>query len=324
VDKGTWIWVPLLLKGEKDEASEVLRKYIDTLLPANGGPGVLFYTYSDHLVFFTHYCVMARKHRIRVLSLCEMPDHIHDSVFAERKEDLEQFKREMATTFSKCHNDWFHKRGPVLEGPFGRAPKREDKKARSNLVYVGNNPVERKLAVKAEDYRWNYLAYADSDHPFSEKLVIRNARWPLQKAVREVKIQFRAGRPMNYPMVTRLFAALTPKECLQLADMIISTYNVIDYQAAIAYFGSLENMLLAMHATTGSEYDLQEEFVGKSDACYNRMTGILLRTGKVKNIHELQRMPVEEREKLVVFLKGKTDGLPDQVAKFLHLPVEYK
>lgn len=35
--------------------------------------GVLFYTYSDHLVYFTHYCILARKHHIRVLAMCQMP-----------------------------------------------------------------------------------------------------------------------------------------------------------------------------------------------------------------------------------------------------------
>ena len=284
--------------------------------------GVLFYTYTDHLVFFTHYCVMAIKHGIRVLSLCEMPDHVHDSVVAERKEDLEQFKRETATTFSKNHNDWFRQKGPVLEGPFGRAPKREEKKARTNLVYVGNNPVERKLTARAEAYRWNYLAYAASDHPFSEKLVIRNARWPLQKAVKEVKASFKAGKPLNYAQVARLIKDLDKEEIFQLVDFIVSIYNVIDYEAAIAYFGSYGNMLVAMHATTGSEYDIKEETVGKSDLCYNRMTGLLLRAGKLKDIHDLQRMPESQRQELAVFLRGKTDAVPEQVNKFLHLPVK--
>lgn len=284
--------------------------------------GVLFYTYTDHLVFFTHYCVMARKHGIRVLSLCEMPDHVHDSVVAERKEDLEQFKRETATTFSKNHNDWFRQKGPVLEGPFGRAPKREEKKARTNLVYVGNNPVERKLTARAEEYRWNYLAYAASDHPFSEKLVIRNARWPLQKAVKEVKASFKAGKPLNYAQVTRLIKDLGKEEIFQLVDFIVSIYNVIDYEAAIAYFGSYENMLHTLHATTGSEYDLKEDTIGKSDSCYNRMTSLLLRAGKLKDIHDLQRMPESQRQELAVFLRGKTDAVPEQVNKFLHLPVK--
>ena len=161
--------------------------------------GVLFYTYSDHLVYFTHYCTVARKHHVKVFAMCQMPDHVHDSVMTDRKENLERFKCETNTSFSRKHNERFHRKGAVFEGPYGQAPKFEEKKARSNLVYVLNNPVERKLVKEAEKYRWNYLAYAGSDHPFSEKLVIREARWPLQTAVKEVKAQFRAGKPMGYP-----------------------------------------------------------------------------------------------------------------------------
>lgn len=284
--------------------------------------GVLFYTYSDHLVYFTHYCLAARKHQIRVLAMCQMPDHVHDSVLTDRKENLERFKCETNTSFSRKHNERFHRKGPVLEGPYGRAPKFEDKKCRTNLIYVENNPVERKLVIRAEEYRWNYLAYAKSNHPFSEKLVIRKTTWPLQKAVREVKAQFRAGKPMNYAQLERLFRPLNRKEGLQLTDFIISTYNVIDYQSAIAYFGSYENLLVATHSTTGSEYDLKERFTGKSDACYNQMTSFLLREGKVKEIHDLLSLSDDEKYELYLLLQRMVDALPEQIAGFLHLSMK--
>ena len=284
--------------------------------------GVLFYAYSDHLVYFTHYCTMARKHHVKVFALCQMPDHVHDSVMAERKENLERFKCETNTSFSRKYNERFHRKGAVLEGPYGRAPKFEEKKARSNLIYVENNPVERKLVKEAEDYRWNYLAYAESDHPFSEKLVIRNARWPLQKAVKEVKTQFRAGKPMGYPQLERLFQPLDRKEKLQLTDFIITTYNVIDYQATIRCFGSYEKLLTALHSTTGSEYDLQEHFVGKSDVFYNQMTTLLLREGKLKDIHDLLALSIDERVELFLFLQRSIDAPPAQIAKFLHIALK--
>lgn len=284
--------------------------------------GVLFYTYSDHLVYFTHYCISARKHHIRVLAMCQMPDHVHDSVLTDRKENMERFKCETNTSFSRKHNERFHRKGPVLEGPYGRAPKFEDKRIRSNLIYVENNPVERKLTVHAEEYRWNYLAYAESDHPFSEKLVIRKASWPLQKAVREVKAQFKAGKPMNYAQLERLFLPLDRKERLQLTDFIIVTYNVIDYQAAIAYFGSYEKLLTATHSTTGSEYDMKERFVGKSDVCYNQMTTLLLQEGIVKDIHDLLSLSDDVKYELYLFLQHSVDALPEQIARFLHLSMK--
>ena len=284
--------------------------------------GVLFYTYSDHLVYFTHYCVMARKHHIKVLAMCQMPDHVHDSVITDRKENLERFKCETNTSFSRKHNERFHRKGSVLEGPYGRAPKFEEKKARTNLIYVENNPVERKLVEVAEEYRWNYLAYAGSDHPFSEKLVIRRARWPLQKAVKEVKAQFKAGKPMGYAQLERLFGPLGHRERLQLTDYIVTTYNVIDYQATINCFGSYERLLTAVHSTTGSEYDLREYFVGKSDACYNQMTNLLLREEKLKDIHDLLSLSIDERTELFLFLQRSLDVLPKQIAKYLHITLK--
>lgn len=284
--------------------------------------GVLFYTISDYLVYFTLYCTLARKHHIRVLALCQMPDHVHDTTLTDRKENLERFKRETNTFFSKQHNERFRRKGSVLKGPYGSASKFEEKRIRSNLIYVENNPVERRLAARAEQYRWNYLAYAVSDHPFSEKLVIRKASWPMQKAIREVKAQFRAGRPMGYALLDRLFRPLDRRERHQLTDFIITTYNVVDYQAAIALFGSYGNLLTAAHSTSGSEYEIQERFVGKSDACYNKMTSFLLREGIVKDIHDVQSLSDDKKYELFLLLRRTIDALPEQIAGFLHLTMK--
>ena len=284
--------------------------------------GVLFYTYSDHLVYFTHYCILARKYGIRVLSLCQMPDHIHDSVTADRKEDLAKFKRQVNTDCSRCWNERFHSKGAVLKARYGSAPKLDAKKGRSNLVYVGNNPVERKLVKKAEDYRWNYLAYARSDHPFSDQLTIRNARWPLRKAVREVKLQFRAGKPLNYVQLQRLFQPLNHKESLQLTDFIITTYNCIDFDAAIRFFDSHQDMLTAMHATTGSEHDIKEVFVGKTDAPYVQMAAFLLKNRYLNDIHDLVSLTLDQKYDLFCKLRPITDAPGEQIAKFLHMPLK--
>ena len=284
--------------------------------------GVLFYTYSDHLVYFTEYCLAARQYDIEVLALCQMPDHIHDSVRTLRKENLAWFKRKVNTDFSRKRNDFFRTEGPILRDRYGSAPKFGDKKARSNLIYVGNNPVERKLVMKAEEYRWNYLAYATSDHPFSEKLIVHDARWPLQKAVREVKAQFKARRTLDYAMLQRLFRSLDRKETLQLVDFIISTYNCIDYAAAARFFDSWDDLLMATHATTGSEYDLNEVFMGKSDAYYAQMTSFLLKGNYVNDIHDILRLSVDEKYELFRSLTPKTDALAEQIAHFLHMPLK--
>lgn len=286
--------------------------------------GVLFYNCFDHLAYFTQYCITARKYNIQVLSLCQMPDHVHDSVIANRKPDLEKFKQDTNSWFALRYNERSGLHGPVFEQSFGSSPKFGDKKGRSNLVYVGNNPVERRLVEKAEEYRWNYLAYAVSEHPFSKKLVIREASCRLQKAVKEVKAQFNVGNPLYFNQLKRLFAPLDREEGQQLTDFIISTYNCIDYAAAIRYFGSYDNMLISMHATTGSEHDIREVFVGKSDAPYGQMTTYLLENHYVKDIHEILSLSVDEKYDLFLQLRKIVDAPGDLIFKFLHLPVKKK
>ena len=284
--------------------------------------GVLFYNQIDYLVLFTIVCKVARRYRVQILAMCPMPDHIHYSITAVSKRDLTLFMRDCSSLYAKEFNRVCHRTGPVFEAPFGSAPKYTDKKVRTNLIYVWNNPPERKLVTKAEDYRWNFLAYASSDHPFSEKLVIRKSRWPLQKAVKEVKAAFKAGRHLPYAMLKRLYAPLTNDEKQQITDFIISTYNVIDHEAAMSYFGNYETTLTAVHSTTGNEYDIKEEiYTSKSDKHYASMTNIVMRELAPPDIHDILSLPKEKKYEVFQLLRRYSYALSDQIAKFLHLPL---
>ena len=282
---------------------------------------LIFYSVSDYLVFFTILCIVARRFRIKVLSVSLMPDHIHLSVLAETSDDLSGFIGLCTRWFSREHNSICHCPGPLFESPFGSAPKYGDKKVRTNLIYVGNNGPERKLCKKAEDYRWGFLAYAVSRHPFSEPLVLRRASYRLRMSVKEVQSSFRQCRPLSYHLLQRLFKKLGKKEKEQLTDYIISTYNVIDYKEAIRYFGSYEKMLIAMHSTTGNEFDIQEHFTGRSDACYAKISTILMRELHLSDIHDVLALSEDERSRIAKHLYGRTEATSRQLAAYLRLPV---
>lgn len=284
---------------------------------------ILFYCYSDYLVYFTGYCIQARKHHVQVLSLCLMPDHVHDSIIVKKSTDLMKFKRDFNTWYSRVHKPVCHcKDEALLETPYGSAIKYGAKKARTLLIYVGNNPVERQLAAKAEDYRWNFLAYAQSDHPFSKKLILRQSRWSLRQAIKEVNAQYQAGKPLSYAQLQRLFKKLEPEEGQQLTDYIIRKYNVIDYPEAIRYFDRYEDMLSAMHSTTGSEYDINEPFLGKSDAHYARMTAIIMRERHPNDIHDILGLDIAEKFTLFQLIRKYSSAMSEQIAKFLHMPMK--
>lgn len=289
------------------------------------GHGVLFYDVCDHLLFFTVFSVYAQRRKIRILKLVQMPDHVHYTALALSQKALSDFARDYASVFAKEYNAAHTLSGPVFETPFGSAPKRGDKAIRTNLIYLDNNPVERKLVKKAEEYRWNYLAYATSSHPFSDSILLRFASMPLRRAIERIKYLHASGRYPSYTVLKRLLYSLPDsRERQQLTDFIIGLYSVIDHAASMDYFGGYENELTATHSTTGSEYDLCESFIGQSDTCYKLFTSIILQTGRFQNIHQILRLSHDEKRKLGAMLRQKTYAPYRQIAAFLHLPVYAK
>lgn len=282
---------------------------------------LLFYNDYDHLTFFTILCVTADKYPgIHVFKVCQMPDHLHQSSAASSKKELSAFTQNYTSVFAKEHNHICYEKGNVFRSPFGSVPKYGDKNARSNLIYVDNNPVERHLVDKAEEYRWNYLAYANSNHPFSEPLIVRYASREMVQAINIVKSRHKCGLYLPYAMIKKMFAPLNSKERKQLTDYIITTYNVLDYAGAIRFFGSYEDMLLADHSVTGSEHSINEVFVGRSDIYYEQMTTHIMSTGRFTDIHDIFRLSFDEKMNLMRFLNQKTDAPLEQIAKYLHIP----
>ena len=268
-------------------------------------------------MYFTSYCILARKYGVVVLALCQMPDHLHDSLLVRDKRHLAAFKRDHNAWFAKQQNEYCKVAGPLFGHPFGSAMKTDDKKIRTNLIYVGNNPVERHLVEKAEEYRWNYVAYADSEQPFSKKLVLRKCSSVLKAAIKEVRAQRGMDLPLNYYMIKRLFKPLDKDETQQLIDYIIGLYNVIDYKSALEFFGgNYKRFITALHSTTGSEHDIKEKKTGRSDIFYDQISNLLLQKYGFKDIHECLRM---DKKKLYMFLRGKTLATEKQIQKYLRM-----
>lgn len=284
---------------------------------------MIFYTVSDYIVWFTIVCTQARKHGAQILAMCPMPDHIHLSVVTGNRQSLSAFMAEYAHNFAFEHNQVCHRKGDLFQHPFGSAPKVGAKMARTNIIYIANNPVERQLAPRAEEYRWTFLAYAKSDHPFSEKLVKDKASRPLQRAIEEIDATRMADRPLKYAQLKRMIKKLERRETQQLIDYIIVKYNAIDYDAALSFFdGDYNATITAIHSTTGSEHDLNEPFVGRSDAYFSEMTRILLRECRFRDIHDILSLDNDRKYELFLLLRQHIRALAAQIGKYLHLPIK--
>ena len=233
--------------------------------------GVLFYSLEDRLVYYTLAAVKAKKHKIRVSAASLMYTHTHLSVFAGCLDSILNFLHDLNSSYTRFYNHYHHRKGELFEKPVGRAQKLTSKSIRSAEIYIFNNHFEKGLCTRAEQCRWALLAYASSDSPFSQPLHIRSASNRLRRAMKLVDRRVRALTALEYKDLTDIFSSLDEKESEQFTDYVISRYSLIDFSIPIAHFGSLENLLAAVHSTSGSEYDISEEFYSFKDTSYEKL-----------------------------------------------------
>ena len=135
------------------------------------GGVVIFYSLRDYLVFFTIFCTIAEKLDVTVLALCPMPDHLHNASRFKTLEQLDKFVQMYSRIFAREWNKARKRRGSIFQKRFGSAVKISNKQVRTTINYNNNNPVERKITLRAEEYRWNFLRYFRSKNPYSKTLV---------------------------------------------------------------------------------------------------------------------------------------------------------
>lgn len=277
---------------------------------------LLFYTVSDFLVYFTVFCVSARKHHITVLGTCPMFDHLHGLFEEESRKSVSGFIGDYTRQYAKLFNQTIGQSGTVFNPGFGCAVKTGDKSIRTACSYLYNNPGEKGLCKSAQDYRWTFLAYAVSDHPFSERIVLSKASRSLRRALKEVDCFRKQDKPLTYVILERLFRDLNNKEKNQLTDYIISKYNCINYDRLISYYGSYDKMCIAFASNQGSEYDINEVFERGSHRVYPAISSTLLKVFGLKNVKDIFHMSPDDQKDLARQLLYETTAQDWQIRKF--------
>ena len=282
---------------------------------------VINHTRRDYLVFLTLFFTIKKKYRVRILGVCPMVDHYHIVLEADTKEEMSAFNQEFTSKLVKEYNRSLDRTtGRLFPHRFGCAPKRNEKDARSAIAYSYNNAPERHLCERAIEYQWNMLAYATSDHPFSEPIDPKQQSSAMRKSMARVKAFHRSGTALGYSLLNTLFKDISRKESLQLTDFILFTYCDVDFDRAISYYGSLDKMILAIDSNTGSEYDIKEEKVGYSDAVYAQMFKLIKKKTGVTDMKEILKLPLSKRKELCRYLLSQVTFNKRQVEKYLQLP----
>lgn len=279
----------------------------------------LFYCIEDCLVFYTIFAVCAKAAGIVILELCLMHNHIHTLIKAESIEQLSSFVDHYTAWFVREYNTYANRAGKLFKKNFGSAPKWDEKKLRSAIIYVGNNPVEKHFCKRAIEHRWNFLAYKDCCNPFSDKLSKRQASKELLNALKEVDHMVKLNLPLKYARLTRLYRNLALKEREQLTDYIIHSYLPLNYKELVSHFKSYESMIAAMDSTTGDDFEIKEERDGFSLAAFGEMMSYMERSMKKHEVRKATALPLEKKIELYHELRFNTSATEYQICSFLHL-----
>lgn len=253
-----------------------------------------------------------------------MHNHFHMLIIADSFEDLSSFMQRLTSWYAISYNSEHGRKGRLFKKNFGSAPKWDGKKQRSAVIYVGNNPVEKGFCRYAEESRWNFLAYAKSDHPFSEPIMSTRSSQNLKLCIKIVDNVIGMNLPLRYSMLSYFRKKLNDKEYNQLADHIIAGYCPFDYENLISMFKSFGDMILAMHSTTGDEFEIKEERDDFSLISFNEMTVYMREHYSEEFISKMISLPFEDKFQIASELRDHTCASSHQICKFLHIPIEKK
>ena len=284
---------------------------------------MVFYSIADCLFYITLYSCLSRKYHIRTNAFSLMPNHTHSQQVVVSRQVFTAFNQELLSLFTRGYNIQHGRSGELFQKPFGSAPKIGGKSIKNNLSYINNNGAAGKLSKGVLDYRWNLMAYYDTDYPFSEKIVLNQASKRMRWAMRYVFELHGKNRPLDYRIQAMLFKGLNAKERKQLIDFIVVQYNFLDYSAITKHFGSFERALIAMDANTGSEYDIIEEWEDYS--VFRTMTETVSKAGFNMETINFRSMERNSLHRIIRLLRRVTWD-KKIIRQFLHLdhPTEHR
>ena len=278
---------------------------------------VLFYRVEDYLFLYTLASVLCKKHNVIIELFCIMFNHFHGSVKALTQGIFRAFLRDLSSLFTVGYNEEYHLTGSLLM-PCGYVPKTSEKYHKTCLIYIANNPSTGRLVKSVMDYKWGLIPYFFSDHPFSDKLVKRNARFAMRQALSIVDGCRRRGQYLNYTTLGRLFKKLNSTEKAQIVDYIIIKYFFLDKRSFFSHFESKEKALLAMDSSAGSEHDIYEPWEDYS--VYLKMIRTTLTSGLDYKKFRFLQMPADQLNALRRKLSRLSGATNKHIERFLHLP----
>ena len=287
---------------------------------------VIFYTLHDYLVYYTIFSVYAKRMGLQVLGLAIMYNHLHIIVVEGDKEAIKRFMTVVSSVFARQYNASIGISGDVFQHHFGTSVKYGEKEIRTICGYLYNNHSNNKLCKKAEEIRWNFLAYAHNDNPFSKKIALRSARMVYRRALKMVDAAHERGDFLSYAALDRIYSGLTKSERECVTDHIITTYNIIDYGALESLYPSYEEMLYSFNANVHHDYEIPESAEDRrsDDRYYQQLSRLVLASKEVSSLKQLLLLPEDARLRLALKLQAQTGAPLKQICAFFRVKIVYQ
>lgn len=281
----------------------------------------VFYCLEDFIIFYTIVSVYAKKFGIKLLAMCLMIDHTHLLASCSSLETLSRFISAYTSMFVREFNLYTGRSGPLFKKAYGSAVKMEWKKIRSAIAYLFNNPVEKQLCTKAEDYTWNFLRLFCPEYTPVSTTIKRSRK--LKRSMKMVKDNFNKGYYLKYTLLDYLYKDLSKHEKRILTQYILEVYFPFDTEKVCNYYKSYEDMVIAINSNTGSEYEIKENHYGKTDVPYREIMSCL-NNMNIADCRSVLTMDTEMKVQLTGILKQKTSASSTQIRKFLQIPIKKK
>ena len=287
---------------------------------------VIFYTLQDYLVYYTIFCVYAKRMGLQVLGLAIMYNHLHIITVGGDKVAIKRFMTVVSSVFARQYNASIGISGYVFQRPYGTSVKYGNKEIRTICGSLYNNHSNNKLCNKAEEIRWNFLAYAHCDNPFSEKIALRSARMVYRRALKMVDAAHKRGVFLNYATLERIYRGLTKNEKECVTDHIITTYNIIDYGTLESLYSSYRKMLYSFNANVHHDYEIPESADDRKsdDRYYQQLSKLVLSSGEVSSLKQALLLPEEARLRLALKLQAQTGAPLKQICAFFRVKIVYE
>lgn len=280
--------------------------------------GILFYNGRDALILFTIICSKAIKYKISIIAVCIMLNHFHLEIKAPSGKLISSYMNSITSIFARSSNRHYDQSGCVFKKPFRSVSKCSDKKAKECFIYIGNNAKEKKAVSRCEEYRWNFLKYLDNDHPFSEPLDTKKCSAELMSLINKAKALQSNGDWIPFSFFDEKYENLSQSEKEQLADCIITLYNVIDEATIVNAYGSYSGICTTINTVSGAEYGMSDDQSEEDYRHYYMMNQICEEQGHDLKHEKPVNFDEKEKKRLSILFRNKANASPYEIAKYFH------